>query len=201
AGLVSGKKTATVKCKELRTRRVGWMSLAGEDAAVTAAVRWFWQLHPKGLAATGDGVVKVYLVPPQKEAVAVPDGKYAESKRRIDLYTGGAKTHEMLFVLHKPGKGQARARAAGVLQPLFGACPTEWYCQKTLAFGRIPDANLENFLPEVRDVVRQYEANVDANFWRVMVRYSGHAVEARKVPSRVPIPDKSKDKSKTGVVW
>jgi hypothetical protein len=200
-GLVSGKASARIKCKELLAKRVGWIGLAGKDAAVTAGVRWFWELHPKGLAATGDGVLKVYLVPPQKEKAPVPEGKYTESVTRIDLYTGGAKTHEMLFTFHKPGAAEARARAAGVTQPLFAACPTDWYCQKTLAFGRICDWKLENYHEEVRELVKKYEANVDANHWRVMVRYSGHAVPGHKVTSHFPIPDKSKDKTKSGVVW
>jgi PcRGLX-like protein central beta sandwich domain len=201
AGQVMGKQTATITCKKLSTNRVGWLSLAGKNTAVTTGVRWFWQLHPKGLAATGDGVLKVYLVPPQKKKVAVPAGQYTESITRIDLYTGGARTHEVLFTFHKPDADQARARALGVTQPLFAACSTAWYCQQTLAFGRICDAKLENFRPEVRDLVKKYEATVDANFWRVMIRYPGHANLGQKVISHVTIPDTSKDKSIKGVVW
>jgi len=191
---VSGAAEATGKCKELETKRVGWLSLAGEDAAVTTAVRWFWQLHPKGLAATADGTVKVYLVPPQKEKAPAPEEEYTEPQTRIDLYTGGAKTHEILFAFHKPaGAADARARAMGVMEPLFAACPTEWYCQKTWAFGKLYDAKLENFRPEVRDLVRRYETNVDRSFTCVTIRTSGKAKKDQKIITPFEIKEKKKD--------
>lgn len=173
---VSGKVEAKGKCRELNTQRVGWISLAGKSAEVTAAVRWFWQLHPKGLAATGDGVIKVYLVPPQREKVSVDASEYSEALRRIDLYTGAAKTHEMLFSFHKPeGAPEARARAMGVVAPLFAQCEPAWYCQKTLAFDRFYDVRLENFRPEVRDTILKYELSVDKAFAMMTARMDGKA--------------------------
>lgn len=187
--LVSGATKATGKCKELNTTRVGWMSLAGKDRAVTAAVRWFWQLHPKGLEAAGDGTLRVWLVPFQAKAADPPTKDYSEPLARVDLYTGGARTHEMLFAFHKPGgAADARARAMGTVSPLFAACDPAWYCQKTLAFDRICDARLENYPPAVRDLVRDYEFSVDASFCRFTAYQDGNAHKDIKVASCVKMP-------------
>lgn len=185
--VASGKLDARGKCKDLDTKRVGWLSLAGKEQAVTAAVRWFWQLHPKGLEASGDGTLKVWLVPMQSEKAKLPEGEvYSEPLVRIDLYTGGARTHEMLFAFHKPGAAEARARAAGVMEPLFGACAPEWYCQKTFAIERMYDAKLENYRPEVRELIKKYENSVDRSFATVMNRMSGHARAGTKFQSFFP---------------
>jgi hypothetical protein len=200
--LVSGKAEAKGKCKELMTRRVGWLSLAGTDAAVTAAVRWFWQLHPKGLEAAGDGTLKVWLVPLQEKKIEVPAEEYSEPMVRIDLYTGGAKTHDLLFAFHRPGGGaDARGRAMGGVEPLLAACAPEWYCQKTLAFDRMYDARLENYRPEVRELIRKYETSVDRALTITLARMSGKARKDVKIQAFLPITAKDKDGNPADTVW
>ncbi len=199
---VSGKAEGRGKCRELLTKRVGWISLAGTDAAATAAVRWFWQLHPKGLEAAGDGTLKVWIVPFQEKPAEVPAGEFSEPRARIDLYTGGARTHEMLFAFHAPaGAADARARSAGVLEPLLAACAPEWYCQKTLAFDRMYDARLENYRPEVRELVKRYEQGVDAGFARVMMRLDGKGKKNVRIAAFHPIEGKDKDGKALDEVW
>ncbi|HOX05762.1 MAG TPA: hypothetical protein PK280_05125 [Planctomycetota bacterium] len=202
--VVSGKAEAKGKCKELLTKRVGWLSLAGSNAAVTAAVRWFWQLHPKGLEAAGDGTLKVWLVPLQEKKVEVPAEEYSEPIVRIDLYTGGAKTHDLLFAFHKPGPAgaaDARGRAMGGVEPLFAACSPEWYCQKTFAFDRMYDARLENYRPEARELIRKYETSVDRALSITLARMSGKARKDVKIQAFLPITAKDKDGNLADTVW
>jgi hypothetical protein len=198
---VIGKTKAGGKCREIETRRVGWINLSGKDAGVTAAVRWFWQLHPKGLEATGDGAVKVWLVPFQAEKATVPAGEYSEPLARIDLYTGAAKTHEMLFSFGKPtDAGHARAAAMGVMEPLFAACAPEWYCQKTWGFDRIYDARIENYRPEARELIRKYEETVDRGFASTMMRLDGKGREDMPIKFFLP-PGDQPSATRTNRLW
>ncbi|MDD4889259.1 MAG: hypothetical protein PHU85_04960 [Phycisphaerae bacterium] len=193
--LVSGKADAKGKCKEPNTNRVGWLSLAGKDRAVTAAVRWFWQLHPKGLEADGAGNLKVWLVPYQEKKVEVPATEYSEPLVRIDLYAGGARTHEVLFAFHGSGNAaDARARAMSTVAPLLLTCSPEWYCQKTLAFDKMYDIRVENYRPEVRDLIKKYEFSVDGSFCNFMAYEDGKAKKEVKVAAYYPMPGSDKEK-------
>ncbi len=201
--VLKGKVKGKGECKKLHTKRVGWISLGGDKVRCTAAVRWFWQTHPKALAAGGDGVLKIYLVPPQKQKAEVPEGAYTEPQVRVDLYTGGARTHYMLFSFTGDvDVEKARGYAMGVMEPLFAVCPTSWYCQKTLAFGKICDVSLDNYVKEVRDLVRRYEVNVDRSFTIVNIRRDGTAKKDCKIETLFPIKEKD---PKTGklmdTVW
>ncbi|MCG3178489.1 MAG: hypothetical protein BIFFINMI_00817 [Phycisphaerae bacterium] len=194
AYVVSGQSQATGPCKEIDTRRVGWLSLDGKSQALTVGVRWFWQLHPKGLEAAGDGSVGVWLVPLQGEKAAVPAGEYSEPLTRIDLYTGGARTHDLLFAFHAPaGAADDRARAMAVVSPLFAACQPQWYCQKTLAFDRICDISLDNYPAELRPLVQEYENATDLSFATVMAYMNGSPQKDVKVKFCLPSVLKDKD--------
>jgi hypothetical protein len=194
--VLSGKVEGKGKCRNIDTRRVGWISVAGKDAAVTTGMKWFWKLHPKGQAVTGDGVMKTYMVPPQAEKAQVPEEEYCETFARIDLYCGGARTHDVLFAFHKPGgAAEARARAMGVMEPLFAACPTDWYCQKTQGFGRIYDIKLENYHPQFRDAAKRYELHVDNSWTGTIMRATGKALKDFPIRSYFEITKKNE---KTG---
>lgn len=198
---VRGKMGASGACKAIATRRVGWLGLSGKDASLTVAVRWFWQLHPKGLEADGSGLVKVWLAPFQAETVTVPAGEYSEPLNRIDLYTGAAKTHEILFAFGRPADAAAsRAVAMGVMEPLFAVCAPEWYCQKTWGFDRIYDVRLENFRPEARNLIRRYEDSVDRGFASVMMRAEGKAQQDARIDYALPAAG-APDVSRTNRLW
>lgn len=154
-GVASGQG----KAKSLLTRRLGWASLSGADAAVTVAIRYFWQMHPKGLAVRGDGSVAASLVPLQEKAVTVPEGITSQADTRIDLFCGGARTHELLVAFHAPSDSPAPV-ALGVVDPLLAACPPAWYCQGTGVQGPLWDANIENFRPEHRELVAAYQKKI-----------------------------------------
>ena len=154
-------------------RSFGWAALAGKDAALAVGVRYFGQLYPKGFELRGDGAVKVMLVAPGKS----PSCAGASG---VPFFTGAARTHEVLFAFRgpgdigfdKPSRGDA-ARAMGVVDPLFAVAPTDWYCQKTNGFGRLVDANPDNFKPEHQALVKKFQANLDRSFKTVLGRKSG----------------------------
>lgn len=142
--------------REENSRRLGWVDLSGGPARLAVGVRHFWQLYPKGLEVTGQGAVKVLLVAPGKSDATA-------GASAVPMFTGGARTHEVLFAFHQPA-ADGRGLALGVVDPLFAQAPTDWYCQKTWGFGQLYDANLENFKPEHRDLVKGFQAGLDRSF-------------------------------------
>ncbi len=140
------------------SRRLGWVDLTGGDVGLAVGVRYFWQLYPKGLQVSGDGSVKVMLVAPGGE--------------RPPMFTGGARTHEILFAFHK-ADASGRARVMSVVAPLFAAAPTEWYCQETRAFGQFYDQTLDNFKPEYHQVIQAFQNNVDGRLSNILSKRDG----------------------------
>lgn len=158
-GVASGQG----KAKSTWTRKIGWIDLTGADVGVAAGIRYFWQLHPKGLSVDGDGNVSLQIVPKQEKKVEVPAGITSQADTRVDFFTGGARTHELLFAFHKPGDKGAPL-AMGIVDPLIATCPTSWYCQDTKAEGMLWDNNPENFKPEYRDQVAAFQKQLEGAF-------------------------------------
>lgn len=160
---LSGVASGQGKAKSLLTRRLGWIDLTGSKAGVVAGMRYFWQLHPKGLTVSGDGTVSLQIVPRQETKAVVPANIVSQADTRIDLFTGGARTHELLFACHAPDANTA-AIGTGITDPLSATCPTSWYCQDTKAEGLLWDANPENFKPEYRDLIAAFQKKANDVF-------------------------------------
>lgn len=125
----------------------GWVQVSGVSGVFTAGTRWFWQVYPAGVTVGADATTALEL--------KSPDGE------RIDLYTGGAKTHFTFFHFAPPCKVPAGAIAAGTTNPLVGVCPADWYCQDTRVMGELYSTNPSLYDPKYRDLIAQYQAQID----------------------------------------
>lgn len=100
-----------------RTERTdGWVTITPQQRpwALSAGVRWFWQLHPKAIEIAPDRL-RLALVP--------------RLDRPLHLHLGTAKTHTILLAFHGP-EGEATAegyRRALARPPLYFPSP-EWMC-------------------------------------------------------------------------
>ncbi len=130
--LHGGKKIAGGK------EAAGWVQVADRRGSAQAAVRNFWQMHPKELKAQRDALT-VYLWPEQ-------GGKVLDFRRRYDevenvyhydlsLWEYGGEgvgvTHQI--VLHFGAEGGAHTTAR-LNAPLLLQCAPQYYAD-TLAFG------------------------------------------------------------------
>jgi hypothetical protein len=111
---------------------------------VTVAVRDFWQLYPKALSVSEEGVT-VGLCPDFPEGTYDGCTKLDEIKLyyylmggRYKVRRGMQKQHELLLYFHPGDAAEAgAAELAQVFQePLLAACPPERYCD-TRVFGEI----------------------------------------------------------------
>ena len=139
----------------------GWIQSVVPQGGLLAGTRWFWQNYPMGIAQDGDGNVDLHLKEAQGE--------------RVDLYTGGAKTHFLFFHFSRnPDIGSAASIAAGTTHPLAAAASPDWYCQGTRAMGDLYSANLDLYEPRYRELVARFQERVDASLKAI--------VEARPRP-------------------
>ncbi len=114
-------------------RRGGWFEAGG----IGFGLRWFWQLFPKGFQALPGGVVRLELFP--------------EAARPQNIYTGVAKTHEMILSFG------GRNLSAHLDSPLYATAPPKWYTRDTQAFGRLVESSAEAYQPEYWPLVQKYD--------------------------------------------
>jgi hypothetical protein len=149
--------------KTSKTLGTGWAAVRGGGRGVAAGVRWFWQLYPKAVEATGDGALRLEL--------------YPRMAKPLDIYTGVSRTHELLFDFHDgatPAAELGRVFAA-FQQPLRASAPLRWYGRETKGFGDLVEADPELF-GERRGVLEKYIAWWTANFDNIKQAREGRSI-------------------------
>lgn len=152
----TGQASGGGKAKSLLTRRLGWAALTGENTTAVIGIRNFWQMHPKGLSVSGDGLLSIQIVPRQEKPVQVPAGVISQAETQMPVFAGGARTHEIM-VGFCAADTQADGLAMGIVDPLLAAAETSWYCQGSGAEGALSDGNPEIYRPEHRDAVAAFD--------------------------------------------
>jgi hypothetical protein len=122
-------------------RAAGWVRVKGPKGTMSIAVRDFWRLYPKALAADGDGV-KVGIMPPLKE------DQYAEQAQdpaklvhyyynllggRYKIKQGQTKTHEIMVSFEDDAN---KTSFDAFQQGVMATAPSAWVCG-SLALGPI----------------------------------------------------------------
>jgi hypothetical protein len=130
-----GPQAAPVRIEQLgaEPRRTGWFEAGG----IGFGLRWFWQLYPKGFEVRSDGLVRLELFP--------------ETARPQNIYTGVAKTHEMILSFG------GQNLSAHLDHPLYAVAPPKWYTRDTSALGRLIESSAEAFKPEYWPLVQRYD--------------------------------------------
>ncbi|HUG81553.1 MAG TPA: hypothetical protein VML01_07815 [Bryobacterales bacterium] len=114
-------------------RRRGWF----QAGSVGVGMRWFWQLYPKGFEIQPDQTLRLELFPP--------------TARPQNVYTGVAKTHEMLLAF------DGNDYSAALNDPLHGVAPPAWYTRDTGALGRLAESSPDVIRPEYWPLVQKYD--------------------------------------------
>jgi hypothetical protein len=114
-------------------RRKGWFQAGG----IGFGLRWFWQLYPKAFEVRPDGVVRLELFP--------------ETARPQNIYTGVAKTHELMISF------SGEDLSAQLDEPLHAVAPPKWYARDTHAFGRLVESSPDAIRPEYWPLVERYD--------------------------------------------
>jgi hypothetical protein len=181
-----GKKIAAGK------EAAGWARVSDRLSSLQAAVRNFWQMHPKQLCVQRDALT-VFLWP---EA----SGKVLDLRRRYDevenvhhydlsLWEYGGEgvglTHEMLLRFGPPGEDAGAEMAARLNRPLLLQCEPQHYAD-TLAFGPFAVADWQRFprLEALQAVgVEWMRHNQKAFHWDGMIDFGDTLFHGYETPS------------------
>lgn len=139
--------------KQTKPHTIGWGSLSDATKGLAAGVRWFWQLTPKSIELTPDGMIRIGLYP-------------ARHLKPLDIYTGVARTHELRLFFHQgPAKvKELQGVFAGLQQPLRPFAQPKWYCRDTQGLGDYCEAGgFELYGPFTEKVQKFDEAFEFAN--------------------------------------
>ena len=148
-GAVKGKGSG----KQIKPSNIGWAYLSDAKKDMGVGIRWFWQLHPKSIELTADGMVRADLYPEQHD-------------KPLKIYTGVARTHEirLCFDSGSADAGKLKSTFAGLQQPLRPFAPPKWYCRGTQALGDYCETGgTELYGPFAERVVKFEEAFELAN--------------------------------------
>ncbi len=159
---VDGKLTGTAKGKSTKPNTIGWGGLKSGHKAVSAGLRWFWQMYPKAIEAKEDGVLRVAMF---AKEVGTP----------LDIYMGQGRTHYMTLVFG-PGKSDQALQDlyTGTQMPLRAVCTPEYYCRTTEVFGPMVDADSANFSGDMSARARNYDKALKDSILVIDKKIDGH---------------------------
>ena len=119
-------------------RNSGQVQISAEDSplGVSCRLRWFRQLHPKGIGVDDDGL-NVWFWP--KDAGMGP----------FDMHRGLAKTHSVCFVFHRKSEAESAAAQCRAFErpPIYFPSPERF--RQSRLWGDV--------FPRTRDTFRHYE--------------------------------------------
>ncbi len=146
-----GALSGAEKGKSTKPDRIGWADISTGSKGLAAGVRWFWQMHPKSVEVTGEGLVILGLYPDRHEGSEL-------------IYTGVARTHYMQLVFHNASDGFLASKFAALQQPLLAFAPPRWYCRDTKAFGLLTEADASLYQEEHLATAKHYDGVLDAHY-------------------------------------
>jgi len=108
----------------------GWITAKAKNGlAITATVRYFWQMYPKSLEVTPD-YLQIGLLPERTNNYDsfLPGGQI---KTSYELLQGETRTHEFLLFFHEADlDDSAVAEVVDQFQnPLYALAPSDWYVE------------------------------------------------------------------------
>ncbi len=141
-GAVSGEGGG----KQTRSDTIGWADLSDDDGGLAAGIRWFWQLHPKSIELTSDGLMRVCLYPRRHD-------------KPLNIYTGVARTHELMLAFHSRSGDPKRLAGifAGLQKPLRPFAPSKWYCRDTQSLGDYSEAGGSDLYGNFSDTIGAFD--------------------------------------------
>lgn len=132
---------ASVAAKAEGKRAAGWVRTRGPKGTMTVAVRDFWRLYPKALAADREGI-QVGIMPPLKEYQYAEQAKdpvklvhyyYNLLGGRYKIKQGQTKTHEIMVSFEDDANTSS---LDAFQQGVMATAPSAWVCG-SLALGPI----------------------------------------------------------------
>lgn len=157
-GAASGA-VAAFDPKTAKPKDIGWAALSDGAKGCVAGMKYFWQLCPASVEATGEGVLRVSPLSGRRSgAPALP------------FYAGTARTSETRWTFfNHAGADAIRALGVAAVNPLCAFAPPAWYTRKTNAVFPLVEADNGTLFPEAyRPTVDSLQKRIAAVWERVL---------------------------------
>jgi hypothetical protein len=151
--VLGGDAKGSGKCKSTKPLTLGWGDLTRGNVGIAAGVRRFWENWPKAIEATNNALI-VHLYPSMQ-------------KEPLEMFTGMARTHEVLLVPHgQTTPAELQSRFVAFQRPLYAFASPKWMCRDTGAFGPLAEAAslAPGLYGEYQDQVAEFDKKMDNIF-------------------------------------
>lgn len=151
--VLGGDAKGAGKCKSVKPLTLGWGDLTRGDVGIAAGVRRFWENWPKAIEATNNALI-VRLYPSMQ-------------KEPLEMFTGMARTHEVLLVPHgRTTPAKLQARFVAWQRPLYALAGPKWMCRDTGALGPLAEAAAlaPGLYGQYQDQVAEFDRKMDNIF-------------------------------------
>ena len=150
---LGGDASGSGKCKSTKPLTLGWGDVSQNGVGVAAGVRRFWQNFPKAIEAK-PGELIVHLYPSMQHSP-------------VEVYTGMARTHEVLIVPHvgatKPAELQAKFVA--FQKPLYAFPSPKWMCDSGALGSLAESAEIDpKIYGPYADAIKTFDLKMDDIF-------------------------------------
>ncbi len=135
----------------------GMISLSDNTKGAALSAKWFWQMYPSSVEASGDGLLNLGLF-----SHRFRNGSTAYPPRHedhYDIYAGMSRTHEIRFAFfNTKDDSTIRSELSGVNSRLFALAPAAWFCRTAKAFGAMAEKeNTSLFMPSNLNLISSAE--------------------------------------------
>ncbi|MCK5849924.1 MAG: hypothetical protein KAH23_03340 [Kiritimatiellae bacterium] len=151
------------KGKTSKTLTTGWVDLAKGNLGVAVGFRWFWQMNPKSMAVSKEGVISIGIYP--EDAKNLP----------FEIYMGQSRTHYLTLFFHddKTKPADINAVFAAAQNPLRAWAPPKYYCRDTHALGYGVE-NDPNLFPENWSKVEKWNGKIKSSIKQLLEKIDGN---------------------------
>lgn len=147
--LAGDTEKAKGKAKSSKTLSLGWVDAGSGAKHLALGIRWFWQMFPKEIAVSPEGMFSAGLYP-------------KSFNKTFDVYMGQSRTHYLTFVFHAGmDKKDLNELFMASQKPLRPWAPAKVYCRDTHALGYTAETDKTLFPADKWEVVEKFHSKLE----------------------------------------
>ncbi len=155
-------QAAAGKGKSTKPLSLGWLNMTSGGKGLACGLRWFWQMHPKSLAADAKGRLSLGLYP-------------KAAGKAWDVYMGQSRTHDATFLFHAGmSAAQLNTFYTGAQRPLRPWASTKYYCRDTHCLGYSAESDPAIFDAAEWPAVQSFDKKMKSSLAMVRKKLDGH---------------------------
>ncbi|MFH0919134.1 MAG: hypothetical protein V1913_02125 [Fibrobacterota bacterium] len=155
-GVIGGVKAATFNPKTLKPRDLGWVSLSDGSRGCLVSMKYFWQMVPASMEASGDGKIIAGFFPKR-------------SGQGVPFFAGQGRSCETQWTFYNDmTAGELRSKAVQATDRLFALASPAWYTRGTLSAVPMVEKNPALYADSIQPTIQTWESKLDSGWSQVL---------------------------------